>query len=137
MTRSYIPLLMLALVAGCNDIKNLYSVSGTVTIDGQSLSSGIVQFEPIGGGRPATGRLDSSGKFQMMTDGEAGARVGEYRVSVIPAGFAPHGEEDTRPPEQSPIPKHYRSPTESKLTFKVEANDDNQYDIALSSTSSP
>lgn len=121
-----------ALVVGCGGGTDLLPVNGTVTLNGQPLGSGIVQFEPVGAGRPATGRLDANGNFQLTTDGETGARTGEYRVSVLPAGFA-RSEEDTRPPEKSPIPARYHSPGESGLRFTVEAGSENSFDVQLTS----
>lgn len=54
--------------------------TGTITLDGQPLDNATVEFVPIDGGKPAGGRTNADGQFQL----EKGAVPGEYRVRIIP-----------------------------------------------------
>jgi hypothetical protein len=63
---------------------SLIPVKGKVTYKGQTVTKGIVRFEPDGGfGRMATGQLQSDGTFELTTlkPGD-GVVAGEHRVTV-------------------------------------------------------
>ena len=65
-------LVLAAAAAGCFGA-NAASVSGTVTLDGQPLTTGNVSFYPDGGsGAPAYGQIDSSGRYSLSTGTDAG-----------------------------------------------------------------
>ncbi|MEM8945388.1 MAG: hypothetical protein AAGD11_09405 [Planctomycetota bacterium] len=68
---------------GCSDGRpKRVTVSGTVLIDGQPLTQGIVQFVPEGS-RPAAGKIDASGRFTLTSyDGGDGVVLGTHRVMV-------------------------------------------------------
>jgi hypothetical protein len=70
--------------AGCGGSgPKVVPVSGTVTIDGQPLSYGHVQVLPAGF-RPASGRLDGSGRFTLTTTTpNDGCAVGTHPVVVL------------------------------------------------------
>lgn len=75
--------LALCTLTGCNDGPQIVPVSGQVTIDGKPLTYGTVMFVNTGS-RPASGRLDSEGRFQLSCFEEGdGAIVGRHRVSVM------------------------------------------------------
>jgi hypothetical protein len=58
-------------------------VSGTVTLDGQPLTYGHIQVMPAGW-RPASGRLDGSGRFTLTTSTpNDGCAVGTHPVVVL------------------------------------------------------
>ncbi|HEX3598740.1 MAG TPA: hypothetical protein VHU84_01285 [Lacipirellulaceae bacterium] len=57
-------------------------VSGKVTLDGVTLSTGMVAFVPVSNGPAAFGRIDSSGNYVVETGREVGLPSGEYRVAV-------------------------------------------------------
>ncbi len=57
-------------------------VSGTVTLDGQPLSSVMVSFMPNGGGPAASALTDASGKYSLVTAGKKGAVLGKHTVKV-------------------------------------------------------
>jgi hypothetical protein len=61
----------------------LLSVKGKVTYKGQPLTQGIIQFEPNGYGRMATGTLQSDGSFVLSTLKEGdGVVAGVHKVSI-------------------------------------------------------
>lgn len=69
---------------GCGDKKNLHTVEGTVTIDGQPLEGATVTFLS-GDGTVASGLTTASGKFRLLTAGVEGVPAGTYKVSVTKA----------------------------------------------------
>jgi hypothetical protein len=87
------PVLALALAlaaAGCSSEANpvvplpRQAVSGTVTLDGQPLPAGTIEFLPAGGGGDSTPTLTSGGiKDGAFTIEEAqGPTPGKYRVAI-------------------------------------------------------
>ena len=73
---------------GCDDGRpKRVHVSGKVLIDGQPLKTGYIQFIPQGA-RPAGGKIDSEGRFQLTCfDPGDGAVVGKHRVTVTASEF--------------------------------------------------
>ena len=86
--RRVIALCVLLAAAGCGGKPELVPVRGRITLDGQPVKEVVVTFSPIGDtqGNGAMGCTDVEGRF-TLTDvrGSAGARVGEYKVSLYPA----------------------------------------------------
>ncbi len=74
------------LVAGCSggagDLK-LGLVTGTITLDGEPVEGAVIEFTPVGEGRPSAGESDTSGTYTLYFKGStAGALVGEHEVSM-------------------------------------------------------
>jgi Carboxypeptidase regulatory-like domain len=64
-------------------VEGLVKVTGTVTYQGKPVEGATVVFSPEGKGRPASGRTDSSGRFQLTTlEANDGAMPGKYRVAI-------------------------------------------------------
>src|SRR5262249_19581338 len=105
-------------LGGCGDSDELprEPVSGTVTLDGKPLASGLITFQP-GGGDVATqgGGAIESGKYAIPRD--QGLVPGNYRVSVTNASgpSAPQADAlvpgDPLPPPKEAIPAIYNSQT--------------------------
>jgi hypothetical protein len=81
-------------LSGCSgkgDRPELGLVTGTITMDGQPLSGIAVVFTPDDG-RPARGKTDSEGKYELTYVGHTqGAKIGHHRVEIAPSE---EGEED-------------------------------------------
>jgi hypothetical protein len=77
-------ILVVGSLAGCGpDRPQTVSVTGTVTLDGAPIEGATVGFTPEGGGRPATGTTDASGKFALTTFEEGdGALPGRHTVTI-------------------------------------------------------
>lgn len=78
----------LLLFSGCGDGRPIcYPVSGILQVDGQPLTGeydGTVRFVPVNGQRPASGTLDSQGRFQLTTYEKGdGCPRGTYRVEIL------------------------------------------------------
>jgi hypothetical protein len=83
---------------GCGGGKELATVEGTITKNGQPQKGLWVRFSPVAGGRPGNGRTDASGHYEIMyTANKKGANVGTNKV-VIGSG----GEIDGRGNEINP-----------------------------------
>jgi hypothetical protein len=80
-------LMLLGFLTGCgSDVKKIdvQPVEGVVTLRGKPIEGAIVTFAPeVGTLRPASGKTDQSGKYQLFTEGRfQGAEEGKYRVSI-------------------------------------------------------
>jgi len=89
----------------------LIPVKGKVTYKGQPVTKGIIQFEPDGYGRTASGHLQSDGTFELTTlkPGD-GVVAGEHRISIV--------ELDKSLAKDRAL-KKYGSPNTSRLTAEV------------------
>ncbi|MCC9609261.1 Ig-like domain-containing protein [Blastopirellula sp. JC732] len=134
-------LLSLSGCGGASDQPDLGQVSGTITFDGKPLSGIVVVFQPDSG-RPARGRTDAEGKYELTyIRNTRGTKVGHNRVEIAPS------EEDDAPAEaqldadsaqaQRPfksgkpkIPVRYN--IKSELEAEVQPGD-NTFDFALTS----
>lgn len=128
-------ILLVALV-GCGPTINLpplAAVSGTVTLDGTPLTTGMVQFTPDNSkgtqGAASTGAIGPDGRYTLsVADSASGAMVGWHRVSVV-ARAAPKDETDTAP--MLLVPERYINPATSGLSFEVKAGEANVIDLKL------
>lgn len=103
---------LLFLVTGCgtNDPLGRRAVNGTVTLDGTSLASGTISFQPTEQGTTSSGAAISDGKYSISRD--KGLPKGKYRVVInaikpgtgmtLPAGKMPGEEVGTPPVEWIP-----------------------------------
>lgn len=121
-----------AVALGCgSDRLTTVPVSGTVTLDGRPVPSGKVVFTPERG-PAATGAIESDGSFTLGTYGETdGATLGPHRVAVI-ATESQGNTDDLDAPRRWLIPPRYGDPSTSGLTFTVESNGPNRFDLRLS-----
>lgn len=78
--------LLFPTLAGCGSggrsLPELVPVTGTVTLDGEPISDLGVTFLPVGstGGTGSSGVTDASGTYELKSEGQTGAPVGEYTV---------------------------------------------------------
>lgn len=126
--------LVLAALPGCSETLPLAPVAGQVTLDGQPLPRGTVQFvpqQPVVPGPPAVGTINETGRYELTTAGSRGALAGMHRVCVI-ARQAPRDANDANPP--SLVPERYNRTETSAITVEVKSGTANEIDIALHST---
>ena len=121
---------------GCGyapDLPPVAIVSGVVTLDGQPLARGTVQFIPDHSkqseGPAAIGFIQSDGTYSLKTAGVDGAMVGFHKIAVI-ARQEPQGPADPLP--ESLIPLHYNHPDTSGLSEEVITGQENIIDLKLS-----
>ncbi|MGN6547916.1 MAG: Ig-like domain-containing protein [Aureliella sp.] len=122
---------------GSSDQPQLGQVTGTVKLDGKPLSGIAVVFQPEGG-RPARGRTDAEGKYELTYIRQTkGTKVGPNRVEIAPSeeGEAEEEEEaaanageETAPPPKRPqskkpkVPARYNVQSELKVNVKPGQN---------------
>jgi hypothetical protein len=122
--------------AGCGGGDELprQAVSGTVTLDGQPLTQGIIQFRPSSAQEPVpAGAEIKDGTFRIPRD--EGPTPGNYRVFINSSGEKKPLTTAETSGEKLPgiapdlIPAKYNSA--SILTAKVEADKPNAFEFPL------
>ncbi|UUO05182.1 Ig-like domain-containing protein [Blastopirellula sp. J2-11] len=129
---------------GCSapsDQPDLGQVSGTITLDGNPLSGIVVVFQPDNG-RPAHGRTDAEGKYELTyIRNTRGTKIGHNRVEIAPSEEADEPD-DAEPDAESPqvkrrgkagkpkIPTRYNTQSELEADVQPGAN---TFDFDLSS----
>jgi hypothetical protein len=113
LSATWLTMVVMAAVAGCNKNPNRVAVSGQVLIDGQPLEYGQVMFVPKGG-RPSTADLDKNGRFTLTSfDPNDGAALGVHQIAV----YANEQLDQTRTKWHAP--KKYSSYSSSGLTQEI------------------
>jgi hypothetical protein len=125
-------------VGGCgaaDDGLGRRAVSGMVTLDGQPLAAGSIQFEPQSGNTGTIvsgGGVIQSGHYAIPRD--KGLRPGTYKVAISSSGeaagagaFEPPGERT--PPPVEKVPKKYNVAT--TLSAEVKADSPNVFNFDL------
>lgn len=112
---------------GCNrgpKLPPLAKTTGTVTLDGKPVTSGIVAFIPDIDkgldGPMGIGAIDSNGHYTVFTVRVEGALVGCHKLRVehpLAAAWA--------------VPARYADTMHSGLTAEVKADQDNVFDLPL------
>jgi hypothetical protein len=109
------------IVLGCNDGRpKRVAVSGKVTIDGQPLKIGTVQFySQTAKGRPSMGKIESDGTFSLYTfEQKDGIPLGAFDVSVTSKQSLSKGLADER--YMCNIPPKYEDIKTSGIVKKIE-----------------
>jgi hypothetical protein len=90
-------------------------VTGLVTVDGQPAPGLSVMFLPAGPGRPALGRTDQNGHYELTTFRQGdGALVGGHRVAIAPS------EDPAGAWAKKKLPARYREAETSALSVEVQ-----------------
>ena len=124
-TRFTVPLVTLAILAGCNRGPKMTPVTGKVLYNGRPLEFGVVMFQPPSG-QPAQGEIAPDGTFTLSTyrlnDGVVLAkhkvRVACYE-SMRPGSAKGPGERTLGKPL---VPEKYMLFDQSGLTADVDEN---------------
>ena len=124
-------------VVGCRqgpDLPPLAPTSGTVTLDGEPLTTGTVQFVPDESkdtsGPIGTGKIGPDGEYEISTAGTPGALVGHHKVAVEAQQSSDLSDHSWSP---SLVPQKYTNFHTSGLTAEVKAGEDNVVDLELTS----
>jgi len=126
--RSALKLLLMGaiLAAGCSQSSGLAPITGRVTLDDKPVPNMIVNFTPLGetAGNGALGHTDAEGRYALLdARGEAGAYVGEYKVSFYP-GASRTAQADpaldvVAVPSRGGLPPIYLDPNQTPLRATV------------------
>jgi hypothetical protein len=134
-------LLLLALLAPAGCGGKVASVSGSVTLDGTPVESGLITFTPVEG-TPGSGARAQIAKGAYAIDSSMAAAPGTYRVEIaarrktgkkIPVGSpAPRGSMADE--EVEAVPARYNKASTLRETLKAGAN---TVDFELNSKAKP
>jgi hypothetical protein len=108
---------------------SLCPVSGVVTLEGQPLTTGFVLYHPDDGQSiPAAllprGRLDDSGRYELISGERTGAPAGRYRVVVVAQDMTRRAKDSRSEVHPEPLPlidRKYFSPQLTPLRAEVRA----------------
>lgn len=118
-------LMLLGSTAGCGGNEDLAGVHGTVTMDGEPLADALVTFAPVEPGRPAAGRTDEQGRYELVFSRDAeGALIGEHIVSISTYNVVP-GEGDSEKVVPERVPAKYNVNSQEKVTVEKGSNEFN------------
>ncbi len=113
------------LLSGCgDDVGGRQEIAGTVTLQGQPLDDGSIEFTPLGAPQAGTTETRSgapimAGKYNIPR--EHGLVPGHYRVRIsAPTSVATPGEDELPGPTFGPPPKE-RVPAGYNVNSKLEA----------------
>ena len=121
--------LLAATVAGCGwSGSPLVPLSGTVSLDGQPLARGMIQFEPEATTGSTAVASVANGRFSATTGGRPGIAPGRYKVR-IDARAEPADETDTLP--RSVIAAKYADAATSGLGCEIAVGRENVVDWKL------
>ncbi len=131
---SLLCIVALSSVLGCGH-NGRAAVEGTVTLDGQPLEKGQIQFNPLPGtAGPTAGADIVNGKFAIPSSG--GPFAGNFRVQITQASLTGRKVFDPRSNSMVDeyaqiLPARYNS--NSQLEAKVSAGGPNSFEFALTS----
>jgi hypothetical protein len=128
-------------VAGCGDSgPRRYAISGTITLKGQPIEEGIIQFEPMDKGPTMSGATIYNSKYTIPR--ATGLAEGKYRVSIyagdgVSSGQGTAGMDAKDEPKAKKgvrvvrnverVPSRYN--THSELVFEVSSSGKHQFDF--------
>ena len=123
-------LLAILVVAGCSGGDGRQAVTGTVTLDGQPLDSGSVNFQPADpSAASSSGAAIRDGEFTIPRD--KGLKPGAYKVSVRATKETGRMIED---PQMGQIAERVAVKFQEEGTLEVEVGDGkNHFDLELTS----
>lgn len=124
---AYLLSVVIALAAvGCGSESNTTGVSGSVTVSGQPLGGGAIQFFPSQG-RPTIATIDDSGKYEVELP------PGKYQVTVSKIAKLPEGwkEGDPVPVQKTLVPAQYTTRVNTPLRTTVTESGAEPTDFSL------
>lgn len=133
--RCFAIFISVGLLTGCENTLPA-TVSGTITVDGESLSGvkGEVMFHPSGGGAMAMASLGKDGTYSINTGTTKGLDPGSYLVTVRVVRNEPAASGGNQgAPKQTPLASSkYGDRDKSGLTAEVKPGN-NVFDFDLKS----
>ncbi|WP_425615967.1 hypothetical protein NA78x_005904 [Anatilimnocola sp. NA78] len=129
-----IAIAILLTCSGCGGSSNgKYALSGTVTLQGQAIDGGTIQFFAEGETTPTVGALVSGGSYSVPA--EQGLLPGKYLVKITaPEAQGTMTPEEyaagkVLPPAKERIPARYN--TQSEQTVEVKTDGRNRFDFKI------
>jgi hypothetical protein len=112
---------VLLILLGCSRASHEAEVSGTVTLDGKTIGPGTIVFAPTtADGKPATGAIESDGRYSLSTRQRTALAAGAYQVAISIRELPKDVNRGDRPPlGKLLIPEKYEDHTRSGLEYQV------------------
>lgn len=123
---------MIAFGCGTSDEMNRQAVSGTVSLAGNPIPSGLIEFSPMGAEGISSGASITEGEYSIPTD--KGLPPGDYLIRIYSAGT--ETEEASEMPGEAKLKKELVPDTyntNSKETRTVSASEKNVFDFEIPS----
>lgn len=120
------------LAIGCGD-DGIKRVSGVVSYDGKPVTKGKVSFIPESG-RPASGSIDSNGRYEMATSKDkVGVAPGEYTVTIRVADASVSGNDyaTSNPKTVWIVPERYACAETTPLKATISSSGSNVIDFDI------
>lgn len=123
-------LIATGLIVGCGEADSRQGLSGNVTLKGEPLPSGSIQFESVAGQSPvfSTGAMIKDGSF-VVPAGKSGLPAGLYHVIINAAStpFLAPGPPGSQPVMETKelVPAAYN--TDSEVTVEVSKEGENEF----------
>jgi hypothetical protein len=130
-----LPLAMM-LIAGCGSGQGY--VTGLVTLDGKPVETSrqrngtVCFYRESGGGAPAIGIIDESGRYTLKTGGAGGLEPGNYLVGIAIKELTQPTNGVDMPSAKLVTPAKYNNVAQSGLKAEVKPGS-NTFDFALQS----
>lgn len=123
-------------IAGCGKSveQASSSASGKITLDGNPLTSGTLNFYPANEGNSAFATINSDGTFTVNTSaGTSGLEPGDYDI-VISYEVSPIiDDEGNEAPGENPIPAKFRNEEIPEISITVPKSGTDALNIDLTS----
>jgi len=127
-----------ALIVGCGQSTgDRVPLSGEVTLDGEPLDQGSIEFHPEGEGLVLTGGPIQDGRFEIPA--KQGAKPGSYVVRIFSAAEGapvnpdqPPGPEAVGQVSEERIPPQYNTDSELEVVVGEAGADDLRFEISRS-----
>jgi len=124
----------LGALSGCGNPQDRQAIMGAVTLKGQPIEDGIINFAPLDGQATGEGAQIVKGKYQIPRD--KGLSPGKYRVAIY-AGDGTSGVGNASPdppigggkPGKERVPPDYNE--KSKIVKEVVRRGPNQFDFDI------
>jgi hypothetical protein len=116
-----------AVFSGCGG--HAAKVAGSVTLNGQPLTKGVVSFHKDGGGALATGTIQPDGTYALSTGRGEGLEPGAYTVTVF-ANEMPKSDSFSEVLPKVLTPEVYKDKRTSPLKFTINRGE-NKIDLPL------
>ncbi|MDB5336083.1 MAG: carboxypeptidase regulatory-like protein [Planctomycetaceae bacterium] len=115
-------------LTGCGGSKPTSGVKGKVTYKGEAVADATVQIQSPATGTAGTAKTNAAGAYTIETP----VPPGKYVVTVAPFEVPPPAPAppNYKPADNPKIPKKYRIPTTSGLTFEAKAGA-NEFNIPM------
>ena len=140
----FVSFLTVAVICGCGGEPELQSISGKVTLGGESYERIIVYFRPVKGQvnkfNMGVGETDANGTLGLRTTAGAGIAPGNYRVSFSYAVIK--GQQESIPSDEKVdeqpgveieelVPDIYTSNENTPVEFLVESGKENIFEFDI------